>query len=193
MQKYWKIAQGVNTSQLLTELLQNPGLWDRNIARLHPKSPHRESNDIWVRYRDETDFLGGDYKNFNDQHDAVWYPAFYALPALQQLIFDLAYRVKAERIGGAFLWKVAPGKQIYMHKDFGWHANFYDKFNICLQSAPGCAFVYDDQAIQDKPGDVHQFLNVEHRHGVVNTSDVDYIMLCICLKTHRYEERFQEP
>lgn len=195
MKNFLQIASSVNTSQLLLELHQNPLLWNQHPARLAAGSPHEHSDDIWIRTNDETACLtAGDYSTFNDEHDPVWYPAFYSLPSIRQLIFDLCRRVEAERIGSIFVWRVRPGEEIHSHVDFGWHAGYYDKFNICLQSAPGCAFIYEDDSelIQDRPGDVHRFLN-NTRHKVVNTSADDYIVLCVCLRTHDYARRFKEP
>ena len=99
--------------------------------------PHRDSDDIWVRYNDKTEYLkSGDWSKFNFEHEPIWYPAYYALPAVRQLVFDLARHVEAERIGGIFIWRVKPGQQIHPHKDWGWHVDYYDKFNICVNSAP---------------------------------------------------------
>lgn len=191
MKNFIKIAQGADVTSLALEIHQNPHLWGDHNARLRPGSPHEESGDIWVRYNDETEFVkNGSYDGFNDEHDSIWYPAFYALPSVRKLIFDLARAVEAERIGGVLIWRVPPGKEIHPHRDFGWHVDYYDKFNICIQSKPGCAFMYDTHAMQDMPGDVHRFLNTE-THSVVNHSDEDYIVMCVCLRVHDYERRFK--
>lgn len=191
MKNFLKIAQGVDVTPLALQLHQHPELWNVDTERLGPNTPHRDSDDIWVRYNDKTEWLkSGDWSTFNDEHEPVWYPAYYALPAVRQLVFDLARRVEAERIGGIFIWRVKPGQQIHPHKDWGWHVDYYDKFNICINSAPGAAFVYKDEAIEDRPGDVHRFVNTEN-HSVVNNSSEDYSVMCVCLRVHDYERRYK--
>jgi hypothetical protein len=37
---------------------------------------------------------------------------------------------------------------------------------------------------------VHRFLNTVD-HSVVNKSDRDYIVMCVCLRTHDYERRYK--
>jgi len=193
MKNFLKIAANIDVRQVLLELRQQPDLWNANPARLYPGSPHEESDDIWIRYRDETPFVAaGSYEGFNDEHDPVWYPGYYALPSLRPLIFDLARNVEAERIGGIFLWRVQPGKCIHPHADASWHVDYYSKFNICLQSAEGCGFMWhrDGEVMLERPGDVHHFLN-DTPHSVENRSNTDYIVLVVCLRTHSYARRFR--
>lgn len=191
MKNFVKIAQGINVAPLAAELHQNAWLWNQDKERLFPQGPHRDSDDIWVRYNDKTAYTAsGDWTHFNDEHDPVWYDAFYALPSLKKIVFDLARHAEAERIGGVFIWRVKSGQKIHPHQDWGWHVDYYEKFNVCLQSAPGAAFVYKDEKITDVPGDVHRFTNTVD-HEVVNSSDTDYIVMCVCLRTHDFRRRYK--
>jgi len=193
MKNFLQIAGGINTSQLLLELHQHPELWNANPARLRPGSPHEHSDDIWVRGNDENPFiLAGSYEGFTAEHDSIWYPAFYALPSLRQLVFDLARRVEAERIGDILLWRVQPGQEIKPHADSSWHVDYYDKFNICLQSNPDCAFIWPEEGevLKEQQGDVHRFVNTTP-HQVVNLGNDDYIVLVVCLRTHDYNRCFK--
>ena len=191
MKNFLKIAQGVDVIPLGLEIHQNPNLWNVDVERLHPSGPHRDSDDIWIRLNDKTEFLKtGDWSKFNSEHDSVWYPAFYSLPSVRKIVFDLARRVEAERIGDIMIWRVKPGHQIYPHIDKSWHVDYYDKFNVCIQSSPGAAFVYENERLEDRPGDVHRFINTVN-HSVVNESDQDYIVMVVCLKVHDYENRYK--
>lgn len=191
MKNFLKIAQGVDVMPLLLELHRQPHLWDRNPARLSENGPHRETHDIWIRYKDETENkASNDYRNFGDPHDGSWYPAYYALPSLRQMIFTLMARVEGERLGGVLLYTIPPGKQIYPHTDTGWHVDYYDKFNICLQSNPKAAFYYEDEAMFANPGDVHRFRN-DVEHWVKNEGIEDHIVLTVCIRTHNYQSRVQ--
>ena len=42
-------------------------------------------------------------------------------------------RIEGERIGGILIYKVPPHCRILPHTDVGWHVDYYDKFNICLE------------------------------------------------------------
>ena len=191
MKNFLKIAQGVDVTPLALQLHQQPHLWNVDRERLGPNGPHYDSDDIWVRLNDRTEAdRTGDWSTFNNEHDSIWYPAFYALPALRPLVFDLARRVEAERIGDILIWRVRPGHKIQPHIDKSWHVSYYDKFNICIHSAPGAAFVYEDEKIEDRPGDVHRFVNTVN-HSVVNDSAEDYTVVCVCLRAHDYEKRYK--
>lgn len=191
MKNFLKIAQGVDVTPLALELHQHPELWNVDTERLSPNGPHYESDDIWVRMNDRTQFQeSGNWQGFNDEHESVWYPGFYALPSVRKIVFDLARRVEAERIGDIMIWRLEPGKKIHPHTDKSWHVGHYDKFNVCIHSAPGAAFVYEGEAINDQPGDVHRFVNTVE-HSVVNRSNEDYIVMVVCLRTHDYERRYK--
>jgi hypothetical protein len=189
MKNFLKIASGWDVMPLLLELHRQPNLWDRNKARLSDVGPHRETHDIWIRYKDETENVArGDYRNFGDPHDGVWYPAFYELPALRPMIFRLMSMVEGERLGGVLLYSVPPGKRIYPHTDTGWHVDYYEKFNVCLQSNERARFCYGEEAMVAQAGDVHRFVN-NVPHWVENDGEDCHIVLTICIRTHDYGAR----
>jgi Aspartyl/Asparaginyl beta-hydroxylase len=183
VRNFQQIAAGVECTPLLLELIRQPELWNRNKARLSPNGPHYQTDDIWLRYKDEREnILGGDYRNFGDPHDGVWYPSYYALPAAKPLIFGLMHSVCAERLGGVLIYRIPPGKQILSHTDTGWHVEYYDKFNIYLQAEPSCAFRYKDgEEIRAKTGDVYYFIN-DVPHEVINEGAQDHIVLTVCVR-----------
>lgn len=187
MKNFVQLAAGVDIVPLLLEIQRRPELWNRNDIRLTPEGPHWQTEDIWLRYKDETENKEkGDYSNFGDEHDSVWYPAYYSLPSARRLIFDLARRVEAERIGGVLIYKVPPGKRILPHTDTGWHVDYYDKFNVCLQSNEKASFLYDDEVMPARPGDVHWFVN-NKEHSVVNDGQDDHTVMTVCLRIDKYD------
>lgn len=180
-----KIAGGVDVTPLMLQIQCQPELWDRNPARLAAHGPHAQTHDIWVRYKDETENkASGDYSNFADPHDPIWYPAYYALPAARTLIFSLMARVEGERLGGVLIYSVPPGKEILPHVDQGWHPNYYDKFNVSLKSLPGCVFHYEDERMQALTGDVHWYTN-DVLHWVTNQSEDDQVVMSVSIRTHK--------
>lgn len=192
MKNFLKILDGVDYVPLLLELHRQPQLWNQNPVRLLPTGPHHETKDIWLRYKDESENkASGNYANFGDPHDGVWYPAFYALPNARKIIFGLMARVEGERLGGVLIYKVPPGKQIHPHTDTGWHVDFYEKFNVCLQSNQKAYFYYEDgERMYARPGEVHRFVN-NTNHGVINEGEDDHIVLTVCIRTHDYSARFK--
>lgn len=183
IKNYLRIAQNIPVAALVLELHRHPELWNRNMARLSRGGPHHETDDIWLRYKDEAENKNSnDYSNFGDEHDPVWYPAYYALPAARALIFDLMAAVEGERLGGVLLYRVPPGKRIYPHSDKGWHAEYYDKFNIYLKADEDTAFKYENgEAIRAVTGDVYHFVNTI-QHEVINESEEEQLVLTVCIR-----------
>lgn len=183
--KFMRVAEGINTGPLLEEVLRQPELWNKNPCRLSWRGPHRETQDMFLRYRDETPFIeSGAWNLFAGPHLPIWNKTIDYLPCALPLIFNLMAGVRGEILGGVFLYKVEPGKQIYPHVDQGWHAQFYDKFNVCLASNPQTRFHYEDDAMVQTAGDVHWFRN-DVAHGVVNEGETDHIVLTVCIAMDR--------
>jgi hypothetical protein len=187
MKCYERIAAGVDVTPLLLELQRQPELWDKNPCRLSKRGPHHETQDIFLRYKDERPHIAsGDWSGFSAEHIPDWYASIDRLPAARRLCFDLMARVGGEMLGGVFLYKVAPGKRIHPHSDPGWHPNFYDKFNVCIKSNETTAFAYPKvgEAFVQRAGDVHWFRNDEV-HEIVNAGDDDHIVLTVCIRLDR--------
>jgi len=185
MKNYTLITQGVDVTPLLLNLQRRPDLWDRNPCRLSVKGPHRESQDIFLRYKDERPCIEtGDWSQFSDAHIPDWYESIDHLASARSLIFGLMSMVQGEMLGGVFIYRLLPGKTIYGHVDRGWHPEFYDKFNICLKSNPQAAFCYDQERLVQKAGDVHWFRN-DVSHNVVNEGHDDHIVMTVCIRLDR--------
>lgn len=188
MKNFHLVAQGVDVTPLNLAIHQQPHLWNQHRERLTaPGTPHSEVSDIWVRYNDVKPFEAlGDYSKFNDEHDSVWYPAFYALPPIRRLVFDLMARVDGERLGGVLITKIPPGGKIAPHSDHGWHVDYYDKYYLSLESEPGANFYCGKEMICPKVGDCWWFNNKEE-HWVDNTSGADRMTLIVCIRSHHRE------
>lgn len=185
MKYFAPIAQGVDVTPLLLDLQRQHYLWDKNPCRLSKMGPHHETQDIFLRYKDEREHIAsGDWSTICDPHIAEWYQSSDLLPGARSIALDLMARMRGEMLGGVFLYKVEPGKKIYKHTDHGWHPSFYDKFNVCLQSNPDAAFVYEDERLVQKAGDVHWFRN-DVDHEVVNDGPDSHIILTVCIRLDR--------
>lgn len=190
---FTQLAAGVDVSALLAEILDQPLLWNRNPCRLSRKTPHYETQDMILRYRDETKFReSGDWSRFVDEHLPMWNKTVNFLPSAKKIIFDLFSFVKGEVLGGVFVYKLQPGTKIIPHVDRGWHPEFYDKFNVCLASNEQTAFYYDGQAMYQKPGDIHWFRN-DIKHWVKNEGATDHIVMTVCARLDRGERAPWSP
>lgn len=175
-------ARGVNLGRLAIDLKRQSNLWDRNPCRLSTCGPHHETQDIFLRYKDERPNLSsGDWRDFCDPHIPDWYQSVDLLPDAKRIALELMAAVGGEMLGGVFLYKVDPGKRIYKHTDRGWHPSYFDKFNVCIESNPQAAFVYDDERFTQAPGDVHFFRN-DVDHEVINEGEAPHVILTVCIR-----------
>jgi hypothetical protein len=190
MTRFLKVAEGVDVKPLLAEIDANADLWGQFGWRKNiPGGPHSGMTDIWVRYNDIRPFEAcGDFAGFNSEHESVWYPAYYRLPALKGIIFPLMTLVEGERLGGVLITRIPPCAGIGAHRDAGWHVNHYDKFYVSLKSAPGAHFHSGDELICPVPGDVYRFDN-RLEHWVENRSTEDRVTLIVCIRTRKYDDR----
>lgn len=172
--KIEKIAEGIQVGPLLWALQENPQLWDQNTGRTEPAdSPHHGLSDIWARYAAP----GVDGRQ---PHDAVWYPCADLLP-VRELVMPLLAAVQGTRLGGVLLTRIPAGAECRPHQDDGWHARYYEKFAIQVQSAPGQAFCFEGESLVTRPGDVFWFDNA-FTHWVPNPTAHDRITLIACIK-----------
>ncbi len=185
MKNFLKIAEGVDVLPVLLGLQHHPELWDANTVRkASSDSPHLAMSDIWVRYNDDTECRRtGDYSKFNDAHDPIWYPAYYAIPQLRPIIFAALARVEGTRLGGVLITKIPPGGRIAPHVDKGWHVDHYNtKLYIVLQSNPLCINRVEDERVSMAAGEVWLFDNTKE-HEVINDGNDDRITLIVCTRT----------
>lgn len=134
-------------------------------------------SDIWVRYNDPRN-IG---EHFNDEHDSIWYPIADEVPGLRLLSLQVMSFVQGERLGGVLITRIPAGGSIKPHRDYGWHARYYEKFALQLKAEDGQAFCFEDEVLQPRTGDLYTFDNSK-THWVVNDSLVDRVTMIICIK-----------
>ena len=184
MNKFLKLAQGIDVSALNEQLRANPDLWGQYSARKDVPA-HSEMSDIWVRYN-HIDKLKDGLAAFNNEHVPVWYPAWDRLPALKSIVFALMAAVEGEMLGGVLITRIPHGCGIGPHTDRGWHVEYYDKFYLSLESAPGAEFWCGDEMINPARGDLYRFDN-RTEHWVTNNSGQDRITLIVCIRTDKFK------
>lgn len=172
---------------LLDQLAMSPHLWNEfDLRTNHPKSPHREMDDIIVRYNAIENFKG-DRAEFNGPHDSVWWSGAAAIPAVYKMVFDLMRLVDGERLGMVLITRQPARATCYPHVDGGWHARHYEKYAIQLQASPGQTFHVEDTSLETKAGDCFWFDN-SRTHWVMNPTDQVRMTMIVCIRT-RFTDR----
>ena len=175
----------IDVSAVLAELDAHPELWNQFTLRTKEyggkEQPHREIDDIWVRYNAWKNFNPKKPKKFFGEHDSSWYPAYAKLPSLRPLIFGLMMTVEGERLGGVLITRIPAGSSVAPHKDAGWHAGYYRKFAVQLRGGPDQFFCFEGESMIAEAGEVYEFDNSE-THWVKNDSDRERITLIVCIR-----------
>lgn len=174
-----------DVSELQTQLAAHPEVWDTLRMRTeHPRSPHREASDIWVRYNPIENYTG-DVQAFNSEHVAEWYPVCEVLTEAKRLASQISRDYGAEQLGGVLITKVPAGKQIYPHADVGWHARHYSKFALQIQGNDRQRFKFEGEELITRDGDTFWFEN-SYPHWVTNDSDEDRITMIVCINSSKW-------
>lgn len=181
-----KLEEDINVGPILNQLEAHPELW--NTFKLRTtlyQGPHNSVSDVWVRYRHWSEFdqhaPDGAARFVSEPHDSSWYPAAYVLTALKEVIFDLCRRYEVERLGGVLITRIPAGGQVAPHIDRGWHAGYYEKLALQLQSNLDQQFCFEDGGFRCGPGTLYTFDNSKS-HWVTNESPDDRMTAIICVR-----------
>lgn len=183
MKNFQILGQGVDVAPLLNAVLRND-LWNKNLLRTtHPDSPHKQVDDIWLRFNAIPE-SGDELASVTDDKESINYPAWWALPEAQNIALNLMRQVRGERLGRVLITRLAPGKTIAPHVDGGAPASYYDRYHISLQGLPGQLFRCGSETVQMRTGEVWWFDNCKE-HEIVNNSADDRITLILDIRTPR--------
>lgn len=180
MDNFYKLSTAT-IAGLMLQIKQAPELWDANDLRTkHSGSAHSEASDIWLRFNEIPD----NPETVIDDKICMNYPAFYTLSEAQSIIFPLMARVKGESLGRCMITRLAPGKRIYPHADMGAPAEYFERYHIALNVAPGVQFRCGDEYADMRTGDVWWFNNcIEHE--VINNSSEDRITMIVDIRSFK--------
>src|ERR1700747_2839279 len=93
VQYFEHIGSGIDVSQILAELAQYPELWNFHQERITEENAFAGTSDIWLRYRAKAELTSKE--KYFEPHMAVFYPAWYLLPALHPVVYGLMAVCKA--------------------------------------------------------------------------------------------------
>ena len=187
------LARGVNVRPYMQQLLTHPELWEqgrefRKVPRYGGElSPHRDSQDIWVRHQDY-EALGvydteEGRKNIMQPAISVWYPESAKLPAAVDMADDVCFFLRAIQMGGSYVIKIPAGKKVHPHSDFSWHSTYYNKYMVVLKTQPGVVFGWERSGnLIPETGDLWNFEN-DTNHWVHNDSDEDMLIATFSVRT----------
>lgn len=183
MSHFKLIAKDIDVAPLLAELDANPQLWNERPERRGGNSPHRETQDIWVRYASEEAMQEPEF--MQREHKSVWWPAYRQLPSLADIISVVMDAIGGEmRFGGVLMTKIMPGCQVYPHHDRGtFHSEYYTtKVWIPLRANDQCVNTVEDEAMVWKPGEAWSHSNLI-KHSVRNDGESERICLILCFRS----------
>jgi hypothetical protein len=192
MKNFLRICTGINVTPLLLaiqRLEKSHGAWrEDTYLRDYPQGPFGDTESIILRFPDRSvheteEALAKHLENF-DQHENYDQPIFKSLPEARKYIFDLMAFVSGERLGRCMINKLNIGGKIYPHCDTPVHAEYWDRFHVILQSAPGSNFRCGEEWVNMQAGEVWWFNN-KLEHEVINNSADDRIHLIIDIRTSK--------
>lgn len=189
MKNFLKIAEGVDVIPLLLATQRKAWLWKEDTyLRDYPQGPFGEIESIMLRFPVkgvyETEEALSTHLAAYDQHESIDHPPYAVLTEARPIVMALMTRVAGERLGRVMLNKMAPGGRIFPHADTDAHSDYYDRFHVVLNSAPGVVFRAGDEQVYMAPGEVWWFDNAEE-HEVINNSAVDRIHMVVDIRTSR--------
>ncbi len=175
MRHFTKIAEGVDVVPLLNALSVHSDLWNEHTLRTtHPQSPHHAVDDILCLFND----LDAPPEHIANDLEVIPYRAWNTLPGFKTLALDLIRRVDGGRLGRVMITRLPPGESIAEHIDQGAPAEYYARYHLALQSAPGALNHSGDETVVYRPGEFWWFDN-RAPHSVVNNSADDRIVVVL--------------
>lgn len=184
MRNFQQIGAGIDIVPLTMALERKPWLWNRDTLRTRfENTPHREVDDIWLRFEDigGLDFNDPDLETKAEAAPRIWQQAWLELPEARALIQPLMLRVGAYELARVIITRLPPGGIIAGHADTrGAYANLPDiaRYHVVLQGLPGSNFHCGQEQVQMLTGQTWWF-NAHEVHGCVNNSSDDRIHMLV--------------
>ncbi len=186
------VAIDFDTKPYMEQLSAHPELWDgrdfRKVTRYGGElSPHRDSQDIWVRHQKYDDLGAYDTETGRESlfkpMVSEWYPESLKLPAAKDMAEKVCKTLSAIQMGGHYVIKLKPGKKVHPHRDFSWHSTYYNKYLVILKAQPGVVFGWERSGhLIPETGDLWNFEN-NITHWVNNDSDEDLLIATFSVRT----------
>jgi hypothetical protein len=187
------VAVDVNVQPYMKQIEASPELWDnprdfRKVPRYGGQlSPHRDSEDIWVRHQNYEKL--GNYDTDAGRESIMkpaiseWYPESVKLPAAMDMAEQVCRHLGAIQMGGSYIIKIGAGKKVHPHRDWSWHSTYYNKYMVILKTQPGVVFGWERSGnLIPEIGDLWNFEN-DTMHWVNNDSNDDMLIATFSIRT----------
>lgn len=190
MRNFQKIAEGVNVTPLLNALYRKPELWKADdFLRKYPQGPFGDTDTIYLRFQDHVQVNSAEEEELykqnklagHDLHECPWRSEVNELPEARAHIMALMTALGGTRLGRCMINRLKPSGRIFPHADSEWHASYWDRYHLVLQSEPGNVFRCDDEQVCMRPGEIWWFENALE-HEVINNSADDRIHLVMDMR-----------
>ncbi len=164
----------------------DPKVWrEDTYLRDFPQGPFGDTESIILRFPPrtvkETMKELEDYNSKVDEHENVWQPCAKDFPEFKSVVFELAYKLEATRIGRVMINKLNNKGRVFPHADTPSHAKYWSRFHVVVGALPGVDFRTGDEWVQMTTGEIW-FFNNELEHEVINNSGQPRIHMIIDLK-----------
>ena len=195
MKYFQRVSYGIDVNPIALALARQPELWNTITDRRSVKgTAHLDTSDIWLRFNsqdnrhdDTNDEIGSPewrekYDKFVGEHHATWYAAYYKLPQVRKLIFQMMALCEGVELGGVLITRIPAGKSVLPHADHGWHPHHYNtKIYIPLETNGEVYNRCENETVVMNLGEAWYFNN-EVEHEVINNGTTDRITLIICIR-----------
>ena len=190
MRNFLKIAEGINVTPLLNALYRKQHLWKADdFLRKFPQGPFGETDTVYLRFQDhvkvdtdeELELYQQNKLAGHDLHECPWRPEINELPEARSHIMALMQSMGTTRLGRCMINRIVPGGRIFPHADSKWHAEYWDRYHLVIQSEPGNVFRCGDEQVWMRQGELWWFQNAVE-HEVINNSAEDRIHLVMDLR-----------
>lgn len=181
MKNFQLIASGVDTTQLVFGYKRRPDIWKEDTyLRDYKQAPFKELESIMLRFPEktvhETEEALAEHIKTHDLQDCINYPGWWQFPEAQKLVRSVMNLVEGERIGRVFINKLSPGGHIYRHADHPFHAGYWRRFHLPLETCPGVEFKCGSEEVYMAAGEIWWFNNALE-HEVINRTPIDRVHL----------------
>lgn len=177
MQHFLQVGS-IDPVSTLAALAAKPDLWNEHPLRTqHPGTAHGEADDIWLLFNR----VPADPAEVAGDTEVHPYRGWYELPSLRLAALELMRRVEGVQLGRVIVTRLRPGARILPHADQGAPASFYNRYQIALQSLPGCDFRIGGEHVTFQSGSVW-WIDNRTEHEVINNSADDRIVCIVDIR-----------
>ena len=166
MQHFTRIAEGVDTRPLLSELDAEPDMWFADTSRQRKVRCQRNTLNIFLRAPKKP--LPPGAKNANDVHESRRMRAAAKFPRTLAFCESIGDEWGAA-LGRAALVALLPKSRVYPHIDTGAYYRIRDRLHLVLRSPEGSPLAAGEETVVMREGELWVFNN-KVKHSAENLS-----------------------